>query len=119
MIRIKLMDGTHMEIPREEALELLPYRGVLVSAMFKGPIEGLITHRGKVVPVLGPLPADPSPSAPVEQRPWILLLKGCAQAIWGTPEFLEEARSDVVPFPGARDAESELLREIDDLIKSA
>ena len=58
MVRIKLMDGGNLEIPREEALELIPYRGVFASPMLRHPIEGLVSHRGKVIPVLGPLPPD-------------------------------------------------------------
>lgn len=120
MIRIKLMDGSVLEIPREEALELLPYRGVNVSAMFKDPIEGLLIHRGKLIPVLGPMPTQISDNVPIEQRPWLLLLRGCAQVILGLPQFDEAVKSEVVPFPGGTEnAESGgLLQELDQLLKA-
>ena len=120
MIRLTLLDGKVIEIPRDQALELLPYRGVFRSPMLRSPIEGLFTFKGKVVPLLGPLPDDALHSRPpAEERPWILLMKGCAQAVKGLPEFREAANPDnVIPF-GGKDDESSLLQELDELIKSA
>jgi hypothetical protein len=115
MIRLTLLDGSPFEIPREEALELLPYQGVFASPMLKSPFEGLLVHRGKLVPVLGPLPAEAAPGAPVEDRPWILLMKGCAQAVRGLPEFVEEG--NVVPLPTLE--ERGLPADLEDVLKSA
>lgn len=118
MILITLMDGSQVEIPREEALELVPYKNVLRNPNLKAPVDGIFCHRGKVIPVLGPLPEGPLASS-IDGRPWLLLMKGCAQAIQGLPEFLENAPSNVVPFTTEKSEESELLSELDDLLKSA
>lgn len=117
-IRITLMDGNQIDIPREEALELLPYRHVLSNPNLKSPVDGVFCHRGKVVPVLGPLPVEPFAKS-IDGRPWLLLMKGCAQAIQGLPEFEERAPSNVVPLRAEQDEESQLLDELDDLLKTA
>lgn len=90
MIRAKLMDGQILEIAREEAIELLPYRAIFTSPLLKAPLEGVLLHRGVLVPLLGPLPATPpSPRQSAESQAWVLLMKGCAQVIQGMPEFLD------------------------------
>ncbi|MGZ3651724.1 MAG: hypothetical protein ACXVB9_10420 [Bdellovibrionota bacterium] len=119
MIRIKLMDGSHLEIPREEAIELFPYRGIFSSPMLKAPLDGIFVHRGKIVPVLGPLPTE-APQGSSEERPWILLMKGCAQVIRGLPEFDESIGGEnVLPFAGPQPESPGLLQELDDLLKGA
>jgi hypothetical protein len=120
MIRTTLMDGTIQEFPREEAIELVPYHGVFASSMLKAPLEGLALYRGKLTPVLGPLPSDSEANAPAETRAWLLVLKGCAQVIRGLPEFAEEAGAEVVPFPrgAAADESQQLLADLDELLKS-
>lgn len=118
MIRITLIDGSQLEIPREEALELVPYRHVLVSAHLKSPAEGLLCHRGKLIPVLGPLP-DSNDGKSVDKRAWILLIKGCAQVIQGLPNFQEAGEASVHEFPTSTAEENEALSELDELLKSA
>ena len=124
-IRITLMDGNQIDIPREEALEILPYRHVFSNPNLKSPVDGIFCHRGKVVPVLGPLPVAPYGKS-LDGRPWLLLMKGCAQAIQGLPEFREtetngEMPSNVIPFEtqAERREEEALLSELDDLLKTA
>lgn len=117
-IRITLMDGNQLEIPREEALEFLPYGQVFTNPNLKAPVDGIFCHRGKLLPVLGPLPEGPLAKS-LEGRPWLLLMKGCAQAIQGLPEFLETAPSNVIPLHASREEESQLLSELDDLLKAA
>jgi hypothetical protein len=119
MIRLKLMDGGTLEIPREEALELVPYRGVFVSPMLKSPLEGLLIHRGIPVPVLGPLPPSDLESLPYDERPWLLLLKGCAQTIRGLPEFDDAASTDAASITGSGSDVGGILGEIDELLKAA
>jgi chemotaxis signal transduction protein len=120
MVRLTLMDGSLLEIQREEALEILPYGHVFSGPMLKDPIEGLFIYRGKVIPVLGPLPKSVDLTVPAEERPWILLLKGCAQVIRGMPEFEEAAPSNVIPLTnGSGEESSDLLEELDLLLKSA
>lgn len=125
MIRITLMDGTQLEIPREEALELLPYQNVFRNPNLKAPVDGLFSYRGKLTPVLGPLPAGHVATS-LDGRPWLLLMKGCAQAIQGLPDFVEAEASastptNVIPFEtqAGKDEEKELLSELDDLLKTA
>jgi hypothetical protein len=96
MIRIKLMDGRSLEIPREEACELLPYSGAFASVLFKAPIAALYPYRGKLVPLLGPLPTFPTGQLPAEKRAWILILRESAQVIYGFPEFEEAVPETIV-----------------------
>jgi hypothetical protein len=118
MIRIKLMDGGTLEIPREEAIELLPYRGVFSSALLKSPLEGVLPYRGKLLPVLGPLPPSETPNLPLEERPWLLLLRGCAQVVRGLPEFDDTIAGSAATAPADADQER-LLADIDELLKAA
>jgi hypothetical protein len=113
MIRMKLMDGSTLEISREEALELLPYRAMFTSPMLKAPLEGLVVYRGGLVPVLGPLPDSAPVSNHASEQAWVLLMKGCAQVIRGLPEFTDERAQE------AGDLTPALLEEIDQLIKAA
>gem|GEM_PF-7123968 len=119
MIRITLMDGSQLEIPREEAIELLPYQNVLRSSHFKDPVDGLVCHRGKMVPVLGPMPELVDVKS-IDKRPWLLLMKGCAQVVQGLPDFLEaNEASNVLPFRASTDGSDEALSELDEILKSA
>lgn len=114
-----LMDGSHLEIPREEALELLPFRkNILISPHLKSPAEGLLCYRGKLVPVLGPLP-EPGAGGSVDDRPWILLMNGRAQVIQGLPDFQEGESKTVESITSLEDEESALLSELDELLKAA
>ena len=112
------MDGGTLEIPREEALEFLPYRSVMVSPLLKSPIEALFTYRGKILPLLGPLPAEDDNQLPLETRPWVLVLKGCAQVVRGLPEF-EESIASRPADPETPTENDGLLQELDQLLKSA
>jgi len=95
MIRAKLMDGQILEIAREEAIELLPYRAIFTSPLMKAPLEGVLLHRGALLPLLGPLPStQSSPRPAADEQAWVLLMKGCAQVIKGLPEFLEAAAEE-------------------------
>lgn len=114
MIRITLMDGSQIEIPREDALEIIPYRHVFSHQMLKSPVEGLLAHHGKLVPVLGPMPKSFDKTTSVDNRPWLLLMKGCAQVIRGLPTFQEAA---VVSMQ--QDLDQSLIDEVDELLKSA
>jgi len=118
MIRVSLIDGSTLEVPRTDALELLPYRHVFTGRNLKAPVEGLMSHRGKLVPVLGPLPLPTEAYLPVDKRPWILLLQDCAQVIQGLPEFVEQAAT-VTPIQGAARDKDSMLSELDRLLKSA
>jgi len=119
MIRITLMDGSQLEIPREEAVELLPYRNVFQSKLLKDPVDGLVCHRGKLVPVLGPLPEFAGAKS-VDKRAWLLLMKGCAQVVQGLPEFLEaQDTSNVLPFRSVSHDDNDALSELDELLKMA
>lgn len=119
MIRITLMDGSQLEIPREEAVELLPYRNVFRSELLKDPVDGLVCHRGKLVPVLGPLP-EFADAKSVDKKAWLLMMKGCAQVVQGLPEFLEaQQTSNVLPFRSMSHDNSDALSELDDLLKTA
>jgi len=111
------MDGKQLEIPREEALELLPYRHVFRSRQLKEPIAGVFCHRGKMIPVLGPLPEDTS-GLSVDERPWILLMKSYAQAVRGLPEFLE-AESVAASTTTDETSENTLMSELDEILKAA
>ena len=92
------MDGKLIEIPREEALELLPFQEIFRSPVLKAPIEGIMTHKGKLIPVLGPLPLhDTKETHSSDYKPWILLLEGCAQVIQGLPEFIETEKMKQSP----------------------
>lgn len=117
MIRITLMDDSLLEIPREEALELLPYCHVFTNQLLKAPVEGLLPYRGKLLPVLGPLPLSGYEANSVDDRPWILLMKGCAQVVRGLPQFEEAAMQNVIELK-SQDQEN-LLEELDELLKSA
>ncbi len=117
-IRITLMDGTQTEVPREEALELLPYKNVFANPNLKDPVEGIFSHRGKMLPVLGPLPVAPF-AGHIDGRPWLLLMKDCAQAIQGLPEFLEAETTEVIPLHADKEEENQLLDELDELLKIA
>lgn len=113
------MDGTQLEIPREEAVELLPYQHVLRSSHLKDPVDGLVCHRGKVIPVLGPMP-ELVDVKNIDKRPWLLLMKGCAQVVQGLPDFLEaNEASNVLPFRSSAEVNEEALSELDELLKSA
>src|SRR4051812_21295580 len=112
MIRITLMDGSLQEIPREEALEILTYRHVLQNKFLKAPIEGLIVHRGKVIPVMGPLPQPGDETNEFEIRPWILLTKDRAQVILGMPDFQEKSIAQNAPEQDKED-EEKILSELD------
>ncbi len=119
MIRIKLMDDSLLEIPREDVLELIPYRHVFRHSRLKSPVEALLAHHGKLVPVLGPLAPDGDQTNSIDKRPWLLLMKGCAQVIRGLPEFQEAAQGEIIPLPGSEEGDSTLLDEIGELLKSA
>jgi hypothetical protein len=119
MIRITLMDGNQLEIPREEAVELLPYQNVLRSSHLKDPVDGLISYRGKLVPVLGPMP-ETADVKDIDRRPWLLLMKGCAQVVQGLPIFSEAVEgSNVIPFRSSAEAKDEALDELDELLKKS
>jgi hypothetical protein len=119
MIRITLMDGRQVEVSREEALEILPYRHVFRSSHLKDPVAGIYCHHGKIIPVLGPLP-DSAEGKTVDEKPWLLLMNGHAQVVRGLPEFSEAgAIAEATPFMISQDEETSLLSELDDLVKSA
>jgi len=113
MIRMTLIDGSTLEIAREEALELMPYRALFTSPMLKAPLEGLVVYRGELIPVLGPLPPPGAASRYASEQAWVLLMKDCAQVIRGLPEFPAHENSD------RQDPTPALLSEIDRLIKAA
>ncbi len=92
------MDGSRLEIPREEAVELIPYRHVFTSPHLQAPIEGLICHRGNLIAILGPLPPTGFPTGSVDACPWILLLRNGAQVVLGLPIFEEAAENNVIPL---------------------
>lgn len=115
MVRIQLMDGSALEIQREEALELIPYSRLFSHPLLKHPVDALLAHRGQLIPVLGPLPSSGEEQKSVDERPWILLLKGCAQVIRGLPQFAEESSAQVVKLPSAE--QSALLDELDSILK--
>jgi hypothetical protein len=119
MIRLTLMNGAQIVVPREDALELLPYEGVFSNPQIKAPVDGVMCHRGKIIPVLGPLPSAPFGKS-LEERPWLLRMNGYAQAIQGLPEFEENTISKVAPpLESEKTFENQLLNELDDLLKTA
>ena len=103
----------------QEAQELLPYRHVLRSTVFKKPIEGILIYRGNPVPVLGPMPQEGAETLDVDQRPWILVVKNCAQVVRGLPSLEEAVSGNVIPMNANKDEENHLLEEIDELLKGA
>lgn len=120
MIQAKLIDGTTIEVAREDACEFLPYQGLFFSPMLRAPVEAVLCHRGKAIPVLGPLPDAALLAKPALERPWLLVLKGYAQVVVGLPVFGDEAAShNVIPFSTAQNDSDKLLDELDELLKTA
>lgn len=115
MIRITLMDGTTAEVAREQTKGLIPFANVFSSPLLRGPIEGVICHQGKPIPLLGPLP-ESTEDLPVEDRPWILLLGDHAQVIRGMPDF--NAKPKIASVPGAEE-EDPFLKEFESFLESA
>jgi hypothetical protein len=113
MIRITLMDGSSVEMPREQAKGLLPFAGVFASPLLRAPIEGVICHQGKPMPLLGPLPLSQD-DLPVNERAWILLLADHAQVIRGLPNFGAKARASETD-----EEEDPLLKEFETLLETA
>lgn len=87
MIRITLMDGSVHEISRSDARGIVPFAHVFSSPLLRAPIEGVICHKGKPLPILGPMPAASDLEGSVEKRAWILLMGDHAQVIRGLPEI--------------------------------
>src|SRR5687768_14387944 len=87
MIRITLIDGTTTEIARSEARAVLPFAHVFSSSQLRAPIEGIICHKGKPLPILGPMPSAADFKGDMDHRPWLLILKDHAQVIRGLPDF--------------------------------
>jgi hypothetical protein len=87
MIRLTLLDGSISEIARSDARGLLPFANVFTSPNLRYPIEGVVCHKGKPLPILGPMPDATDLQADIEQRPWIIVFADHAQVIRGLPDF--------------------------------
>lgn len=124
------MDGSQQEIERSEANAVVAYRNVFQSPCLQAPVEGVVCHRGKLVPVFGPMPRESHMANPAETRPWLLLMKDHAQVIQGFPRFPEDAIAEdsppqLMPLTETKtdheemQEEDALLAEIEELLKSA
>ncbi len=138
MLKVKLTDGSEIEVPREEVHSILP-----LSKMLRHPhlsSTGLFYHCGKVVPVAGPLDEEAcatSETLPAEKKPWILFLGNHAYVISGFPIFDDDVRltkkpvekTNVVELPVIEkpmeedsmelSEEERVLKEMEELLKSA
>jgi chemotaxis signal transduction protein len=120
MIQAKLIDGSVIELAREDAFELLPFENIFRSPKLRPPMEGLLCHRGRIMPVLGPMPAPEAMDKTVNERPWLLLLKGYAQVVQGLPVFDDDAQSQqVAHLAKPQETAAALLNELDELVKAA
>ncbi|MGZ3694615.1 MAG: hypothetical protein ACXWQO_10570 [Bdellovibrionota bacterium] len=97
MIRITLLDGTVSEIARGDTRGVIPFANVLSSPMLRAPIEGIVCHKGKALPLLGPLPKAEDLTAEINDRAWIILFADHAQVIRGLPDF-GSAAAKILPF---------------------
>lgn len=85
------MDGSTCEINRADARGLVPYARVFASPLLRAPIEGVLCHKGKPLPVLGPLPSADEISRDINNRPWIVIFEDHAQVIRGLPDFGDQS----------------------------
>lgn len=138
MLKVKLTDGSELEVQREEVHSILP-----LSKMLRHPhlnSTGLFYHCGKVVPVAGPFEEEAFASneaLPAEKRSWILFLGNHAYVISGFPIFDDDVKlskvrtekTNVVELPVAESTvietsmdiseEERVLKEMEELLKSA
>lgn len=131
MVRITLIDGSTQEIARDKARQVLPLPKLLRSPVLKKGISAVFCHRGKLVPVFGPIDG-------ARADDWLLLLDEGACLIRGLPVFPEDAQSAAPvlasatagpavaavppPAPEAEPTDEELdaeLAEIEQMLKSA
>ncbi len=142
MLKIKLTDGSELEVLREEVHSIIPIAKMLRHSHLLS--TGLIYHGGKVVPVAGPVEFDKLQEEnhlPVEERTWILFLGNHAYVISGFPKFDDDIAlsknkkiaNNVVELPivAAKDTEvpaseenelseeERVLREMEELLKTA
>lgn len=94
MLRLTLLDGRPLEIPRELARGVYAFENVLRNPNLKA--DGIYCLEGVPMPVKGPLPSATElaamASGPVEKRPWLVLQEGFLQAVKGLPIFPDEMK---------------------------
>lgn len=130
MIRVTLMDGSLQEVRREEVFGLYPATALLRHPLLKS--EAIFCHKGKLIPIAGPLPETLDLTLPVNERPWLMLFAGHAQVIYGLPEFDDDiSHSKTAPtlvkastptlelVENTDEEEARLLEEMEELLKSA
>lgn len=102
MLRITLMDESTQELSRDGILGVFPCTGLFRHPQLKS--DAVIYQNGRLLPVLGPLPAAGASA-------WLLLFETHAQVIKSLPEFDD----DVVESDNVVSLES----DSDLLLKSA
>lgn len=143
MLHLTLLDGRTIEMPREEALALLPCDRLLRNPHLKA--DAIYCHEGRLLPVTGPLPdtfTDETAENGIDQRPWLLLRSNGLQVVRGLPRFADETKISLSPTSEApvaqvlvmptriapanppapaseADEEARLLAELEDLLESA
>ncbi len=139
MLKIKLTDGSELEVLREEVNSIIPISKMLRHSHLLS--TGLIYHGGKVVPVAGPVDFERLQEVsllPVEERTWILYLGNHAYVISGFPQFDDDIvlskhkkANNVVELPTAAveevaepnenelSEEERVLKEMEELLKTA
>ncbi len=115
MLHVTLLDGTQIEVSRQDAREVVPYAQVFASGWLRAPVEGLYCYRGAVVPVLGPLPPAGGAGA------YLLVMRDHAQVIQGLPLFAEDlpASQSTSARNSAGGETTSILNELDELLKAA
>jgi len=87
-IRIKNYNEEILTITASDAKEIISYQNIMASPHIKKPYEGLLYYKGKLLPVLGPLPSVWENSENYDNLPWILISGNEARVIQGLPEIL-------------------------------
>jgi hypothetical protein len=113
MLKVKLTDGSELEVLRDEVHSIIP-----VTAMLQHPhltASGLFYHCGKIIPVAGPID-EINENLPAQDRTWILFLGNHAHLIQGFPQFdddikLEKKKSNVLNFSTKTETAEELEAE--------
>jgi hypothetical protein len=116
MLKVKLTDGSELEVLRDEVHSIVP-----VTAMLQHPhllASGLFYHCGKIIPVAGPID-EINEDLPAQDRTWILFLGNHAHLIQGFPEFdddikLEKKKSNVLSLVAKPETSENVVAELEE-----